>query len=47
MMKLETENTNVPGLFSKPSYLTKIKNGVAIDLFCTGVIGHLEYMFLN
>ena len=22
-------------------------NGVATDLFCTGVIGHLEYMFLN
>ena len=24
MIKLETENTNIPGLFSKPSYLTKI-----------------------
>ena len=24
MTKLETENTNVPGLFSRPSYLTKI-----------------------
>ena len=24
MKKLETENTNVPGLFSRPSYLTKI-----------------------
>ena len=24
MTKLETENTNVPRLFSKPSYLTKI-----------------------
>ena len=24
MTKLETENTNIPGLFSKPSYLTKI-----------------------
>ena len=24
MTKLEIENTNVPGLFSKPSYLTKI-----------------------
>ena len=24
MTKLETENTNVPGLFSKLSYLTKI-----------------------
>ena len=27
---------------------TKIKyNGVAIDLFCTGVIGHPGHMFLN
>ena len=25
----------------------KNKNGVAIDLFCTGVIGHPECMFLN
>ena len=25
----------------------KIKNGVAIDLFCTGVIGHPRCMFLN
>ena len=24
MTKLETENTYVPGLFNKPSYLTKI-----------------------
>ena len=26
---------------------TKIKNGVATDLFCTGVIGHSGHMFLN
>ena len=25
----------------------KNKNGVATDLFYTGVIGHLGYMFLN
>ena len=25
----------------------KYKNGVAIDLFCTGVIGHPGHMFLN
>ena len=25
----------------------KNKNGVATDLFCTGVIGHPGYMFLN
>ena len=25
----------------------KNKNGVATDLFCTGVIGHPEHMFLN
>ena len=25
----------------------KYKNGVATDLFCTGVIGHPGYMFLN
>ena len=25
----------------------KNKNGVATDLFCTGVIGHPRYMFLN
>ena len=25
----------------------KNKYGVAIDLFCTGVIGHPGYMFLN
>ena len=25
----------------------KNKNGVATDLFCTGVIGHSGYMFLN
>ena len=23
------------------------KNGVATDIFCTGVIGHPGYMFLN
>ena len=23
------------------------KNGVATDIFCTGVIDHPEYMFLN
>ena len=27
--------------------LPKIKNGVATDLFCTGVIGHPRYIFLN
>ena len=26
---------------------TKNKYGVAIDLFCTGVIGHSGHMFLN
>ena len=25
----------------------KHKNGVATDLFCTGVIGHPRYMFSN
>ena len=25
----------------------KNKNGVAIDLFCTGVIGHPGHVFLN
>ena len=25
----------------------KHKNGVTIDLFCTGVIGHLGYMFFK
>ena len=25
----------------------KHKNGVATDLFCTGVIGHSGYIFLN
>ena len=25
----------------------KLKNGVATDLFCTGVIGHPGHMFLN
>ena len=32
---------------SRSTWMTTKINGVAIDLFCTGVIGHLECMFLS
>ena len=32
---------------SRSTWMTTKINGVATDLFCTGVIGHPEYMFLN
>ena len=31
----------------RSTWMTTKMNGVATDLFCTGVIGHLKYMFLN
>ena len=32
---------------SRSTWKTTKMNGVAIDLFCTGVIGHPGYMFSN
>ena len=31
----------------RSTWMTTKINGVATDLFCTGVIGYPEYMFLN
>ena len=32
---------------SRSTWMTSKINGVVTDLFCTGVIGHPEYNFLN
>ena len=40
-------NRQVVITVSRSTWMTTKINGAAIDLFCTGVIGHLEYNFLN